>query len=406
MRFLNDLLPQHDLTYDDVFMVPNRSSVTSRLDVDLGTVDGTGTTIPLVVANMTAIAGRRMAETTARRGALTVIPQDIPAEIVRDVVTWQKSRHLVYDTPITLTPTMTVGEALVLLHKRAHGAAIVTVGDRPVGIVTETDLTGVDRFTQIDDVMVRDMVTLEDGVDVESAFDTLSHARRRLAPIVAEDGRLVGILTRSGALRAHLYVPALDDAGRLRIAAAVGINGDVATKAKDAPRRRRRRAGDRHRARPPGEDDRGAARGARARPGGAGRGRQRRVGPGHPRPHRGRCRHRQGGRGARCHVHDPDDDRRRAPPVLRRARVRHGGTRAGPHVWADGGVRHPRDVALALAAGASNVMIGSWFAGTLESPGDLYTDEAGRHFKESFGMASSRAVRAPHRERHRLRAGP
>ena len=104
---------------------------------------------------------------------------------MRDVVAWQKSRHLVYDTPITLTPTMTVGEALVLLHKRAHGAAIVTVGDRPVGIVTETDLTGVDRFTQLDDVMVRDMVTLEDGVDVESAFDTLSHARRRLAPVVA-----------------------------------------------------------------------------------------------------------------------------------------------------------------------------------------------------------------------------
>ena len=177
---------------------------------------------------MTAIAGRRMAETTARRGALTVIPQDIPAEIVRDVIAWQKSRHLVYDTPITLTPGTTVGEALVLLHKRAHGAALVTDGDRPVGIVTETDLTGVDRFTQLEDVMVRDMVSLPDGVDVESAFDTLSHARRRLAPVVTPDGRLVGILTRPGALRAHLYSPATDDTGRLRIAAAVGINGDVA----------------------------------------------------------------------------------------------------------------------------------------------------------------------------------
>ncbi|MEO7069489.1 MAG: IMP dehydrogenase, partial [Nostocoides sp.] len=62
-------------------------------------------------------------------------------------------------------------------------------------------------------------------------------------------------------------------------------------------------------------------------------------------------------------------------------------------VWADGGVRHPRDVALALAAGASNVMIGSWFAGTLESPGDLFTASDGRQYKESFGMASSRAVR-------------
>ena len=61
-------------------------------------------------------------------------------------------------------------------------------------------------------------------------------------------------------------------------------------------------------------------------------------------------------------------------------------------MWADGGVRHPRDVALALAAGASSVMIGSWFAGTYESPGDLLHDGEGRAYKESFGMASARAV--------------
>jgi IMP dehydrogenase len=65
----------------------------------------------------------------------------------------------------------------------------------------------------------------------------------------------------------------------------------------------------------------------------------------------------------------------------------------GKHVWADGGVRHPRDVAMALAAGASNVMVGSWFAGTYESPGDLQHDAQGRAYKESFGMASARAVR-------------
>ncbi len=64
----------------------------------------------------------------------------------------------------------------------------------------------------------------------------------------------------------------------------------------------------------------------------------------------------------------------------------------GRHVWADGGVRHPRDVALALAAGAASVMIGSWFAGTHESPGDLLHDADGRAFKRSFGMASARAV--------------
>jgi IMP dehydrogenase len=65
----------------------------------------------------------------------------------------------------------------------------------------------------------------------------------------------------------------------------------------------------------------------------------------------------------------------------------------GAHVWADGGVRHPRDVALALAAGASNVMVGSWFAGTYESPGDVMRDPQGKQYKESFGMASARAVR-------------
>ncbi|PRC55776.1 GuaB1 family IMP dehydrogenase-related protein, partial [Mycobacterium sp. ITM-2017-0098] len=66
----------------------------------------------------------------------------------------------------------------------------------------------------------------------------------------------------------------------------------------------------------------------------------------------------------------------------------------GGHVWADGGVRHPRDVALALAAGASNGMIGSWFAGTYESPGDLMRDRENQPYKESYGMASKRAVAA------------
>jgi IMP dehydrogenase len=65
----------------------------------------------------------------------------------------------------------------------------------------------------------------------------------------------------------------------------------------------------------------------------------------------------------------------------------------GASVWADGGVRHPRDVALALAAGAGNVMFGSWLAGTYESAADTLRDPDGRLYKENFGMASNRAVR-------------
>jgi IMP dehydrogenase len=65
----------------------------------------------------------------------------------------------------------------------------------------------------------------------------------------------------------------------------------------------------------------------------------------------------------------------------------------GKHVWADGGVRYPRDVALGLAAGAASVMFGSWLAGTYESAADTLRDPEGRLYKESFGMASNRAVR-------------
>jgi IMP dehydrogenase len=140
VRFLDDQRPPHDLTYDDVFMVPRRSAVASRYDVDLSTSDGTGTTIPLVVANMTAVSGRRMAETIARRGGIAVLPQDIPLDVLDDVVTWVKGRHPVFETPITLAPHETVSDALALLPKRAHLAAVVVDDGKPVGVITLGDL--------------------------------------------------------------------------------------------------------------------------------------------------------------------------------------------------------------------------------------------------------------------------
>ncbi|WP_168711497.1 GuaB1 family IMP dehydrogenase-related protein [Streptomyces sp. RKND-216] len=393
VRFLNDQRPSYDLTYDDVFMVPNRSAVGSRQGVDLSTPDGTGTTIPLVVANMTAIAGRRMAETTARRGGLTVIPQDIPLDVVAEVTSWVKRRHLVLDTPITLAPQQTVADALALLPKRAHGAGVVVHEGRPVGIVTESDLSGVDRFTQLSEVMSRDLLVIDAGLDPGEAFNRLDAAHRKLAPAVDGDGRLVGILSRKGALRATLYTPATDDAGRLRVAAAVGINGDVADRARrlldagvdtlvvDTAHGHQERMLDALKAVraldpqvPVVAGNVVAADGVRdliqagadiVKVG---------VGP-----------------GAMCTTRMMTGvGRPQFSAVLECAAE---ARRHGKHVWADGGVRHPRDVAMALAAGASNVMIGSWFAGTHESPGDLQQSSDGRLYKESFGMASARAVR-------------
>ncbi|WP_448321514.1 GuaB1 family IMP dehydrogenase-related protein [Streptomyces sp. CO7] len=393
MRFLNDAQPTYDLTYDDVFMVPSRSSVGSRQAVDLSAPDGTGTTIPLVVANMTAVAGRRMAETVARRGGLVVIPQDIPIEVVAEVVGWVKSRHLVLDTPIVLSPHQTVADALSLLPKRAHNAGVVVDEDyKPVGVVTDRDLSGVDRFTQLAQVMSRDLLLLDADIDPREAFNTLDHANRRYAPAVDADGRLAGILTRKGALRATLYTPAVDDQGRLRIAAAVGINGDVAGKAKqlldagidtlviDTAHGHQ-------------ESMINAVRTVRA------------LDPRVPIV-AGNIVSAQGvrdlieagadivkvgvGPGAMCTTRMMTGvGRPQFSAVLECAAE---AKKHGKHVWADGGVRHPRDVAMALAAGASNVMIGSWFAGTYESPGDLQQAPDGRYYKESFGMASARAV--------------
>ncbi|WP_431967764.1 GuaB1 family IMP dehydrogenase-related protein [Actinacidiphila sp. bgisy160] len=392
VRFLNDAKPPYDLTYDDVFMVPSRSAVGSRQGVDLSAPDGTGTTIPLVVANMTAIAGRRMAETVARRGGLVVIPQDIPIDVITEVISWVKQRHLVLDTPIVLGPHATVADALALLPKRAHGAAVVVEDGRPVGIVTEHDLTGVDRFTQVSVVMSKDLLLLPADIDPREAFNRLEEANRKLAPAVDADGRLAGILTRKGALRATLYTPATDAGGRLRVAAAVGINGEVAGKAKQlldagvdtlvvdtahGHQENMIQAVKAVRALDPqvpvvagnvvsaeGVRDLIEAGADIVKVG---------VGP-----------------GAMCTTRMMTGvGRPQFSAVLECAAE---AARHGKHVWADGGVRHPRDVAMALAAGASNVMIGSWFAGTYESPGDLQHTADGLPYKESFGMASARAV--------------
>ena len=375
-------------------MVPNFTRIASRMDVDLSTDDGTGTTIPIVVANMTAIAGRRMAETVARRGGLVVIPQDIPIEIVADVIAWVKTRHTLFETPATLEATETAAAALDLITKRAHGVLVVLDNRKPIGVISQADLERVDRFTQLRQVMHTDFITLPESTAPREAFEALESSRREFAVITNSDGDLIGILTKSGALRATLYRPALDSKGHLRIATAIGINGDVVGKAQallaagsdclviDTAHGHQEKMIEAIKAvkalnpsvpivagnvvTAAGTKDLIEAGADIIKVG---------VGP-----------------GAMCTTRmQTGVGRPQFSAVLECAAQ---ARTLGKHVWADGGVRHPRDVALALAAGASQVMIGSWFAGTLESPGDLIRDTNGKLYKESFGMASARAVSA------------
>ncbi len=394
MRFVHDVVPQYDLTYSDVFMVPSLSDVPSRLDVDLTTPDGLGTTIPVVVANMTAVAGRRMAETVARRGGLTVLPQDIPLDVIAENLRYQKSRHPVFETAITLGPTETVGAALNLIHKRAHGVLVVIDDERrPIGIFAERDAAGFDRFTQLKNVMTGDLVLVDANAGLEAIFELLGEHRISAAPVVDGDGRLVGVVTRRGALRSTIYRPALNARGKLMSAVAVGISGNPAERAvalaamgvdvvvvdtAHGHQRKMLRAIEAVRgavgslpivagnvATPDGTRDLIAAGADIIKVG---------IGP-----------------GAMCPTRMMTGVGR--PQFTAVMECAAEAAKHGKHVWADGGVRYPRDVALGLAAGAASVMFGSWLAGTYESAADTLRDPDGRLYKESFGMASNRAVR-------------
>lgn len=399
MRLIHD--PQTDLTYDDCFFLPSRSDVPSRFDVDLSSDDATGTTVPLVAANMTAVSGRRMAEVMARRGGMAVLPQDLPAERVEDIVRTVKARDPLVDHPLTLNERGTVGQALALLPKRPHGLVVVTTDVGQVrGIVSREELSGEDVFTRVGEVVSDDVLRLspeEAAADPVTVHARIAATHHDAALVLEADGTLRGVLTSRGVVRSTIYDPALDGAGHLRIGVAIGINADAGARAAALAA-----AGadvivldTAH-----GHQDRmlEALRSAREALGPADRTPVRLVAGNVVTASGTRDLIEAGadivkvgvGPGAMCTTRMMTGvGRPQFSAVLECAEV---ARELGGRVWADGGVRHPRDVALALAAGASNVMIGSWFAGTYESPGDLHTDEHGRQYKESFGMASKRAV--------------
>lgn len=392
-----------DLTYSDVFLVPRRSAVSSRLQVDLAPHDGTPATIPIVSSNMNSVTGARLAATLARRGGLGVLPQDIPLQELDAAIRWVKRQPVLWDTALVLPPDATVAAALRILPATpGHGIVVAdTAADRGDevaaadirGIVPASRLATALPDARLGDLARGDTPALEadDVEDPRAAFDTIVAAGVEVV-CVMRHGRLVGTLSRRSALRSTLYRPAVDAGGRLAVAAAVGINGDVAAKARalaaagvdvlvvdtahghqegmlaalrtvadlglDIPIA----AGNVVTAE--GVSDLVTAGASILKVG---------VGP-----------------GAMCTTRMMTAvGRPQFSAVLETAEA---ARLMGAHVWADGGVRYPRDVALALAAGAASVMIGSWFAGTIEAPGELLSDAEGRVFKESWGMASTKAV--------------
>lgn len=395
MRFLHpERDSQLELTLDDVFLVPNRFDGTSRRDVDLTPDDFPGGAHPVVSANMNAVTGKRMAETMARFGGLGVLPQDMELGTVRRIVTHIKGAHPRHDTPLVVAPTATLRDVLGLLWKRSHDMVLVADDQRRLlGVVTSADLRNQDQYTPVSALMSTDVVTLGPETTNREAFLTLEHARVKTAPVIDAGSRVVGILTRDDAVRLEVLHPSLDPAGKLMVAAAVGIGSGAEEQARvlveagvdvlvlDTAHGHQRRmmeaiaavraaVGD---AVPLVAGNVCTAEGTRELIAAGADVVKVNVGP-----------------GAMCTTRMQTGVGRPSFSAVMTCAAE--ARRLGKHVWADGGVRAPRDVALYLAAGASRVMVGTWLAGTWESPGDMREDREGRRYKENYGMASARAV--------------
>jgi IMP dehydrogenase len=395
MRFLH---PERDasleLTLDEVFVVPGYFEGKSRAEVDLTPSDFVGGSHPVVAANMNAVTGKRLAETMARFGGLGVLPQDMDLSTVRRLVAHIKQAHPRHDTPLLVTPEATLRDVQGIIRKRSHDMVVVTdEGGRLMGVITQADLRDQDQYTPASRLMTRTLVTLKPDTSNEEAFGLLEQGRVRAAPVVDAGDRVVGVLSRDDAVRLELLRPAIDSEGRLMVAAAVGISAAVAERALalkelgvdalvidtahghqrrmlEAIRNVRDAVGDDF---PLIAGNVCEAKGTRALIEAGADVVKVNVGP-----------------GAMCTTRMQTGVGRPTFSSVRECAQE--ARRLGKHVWADGGVKNPRDVALYLAAGAARVMVGTMLAGTYESPGDIKEDREGALYKVNFGMASARAV--------------
>jgi IMP dehydrogenase len=343
---------------------------------------------------MNSVTGKRMGETMARFGGLGILPQDMELGTVERIVEHIKGADPYVDTALHVTADATLRDVQGILYKRSHDMVVVVDDEhRPIGLITAADLRERDQYTAAERLMTRRPVTLEKGISHKDAFERMEEERLKAMPVVDGGGRLCGVLTRDDCVRFELLQPSLDPAGRLMVGAAIGISEAVADNAKELMER--------------GVDvlvlD--TAHGHQRRMLDALRAAREVVGPDFPLVAGNVCTA-EGtralieagadvvkvnvGPGAMCSTRMKTGAGRPTFSSVRAAAAE--AAKHGKYVWADGGVRHPRDVALYLAAGAARVMVGTLFAATWESPGDMRSDEDGRRYKASFGMASTRAV--------------
>src|SRR5579875_349716 len=220
------------LTFDDVLLVPRASSVLPR-DVDVSTrfTRRLRLNIPVVSSPMDTVTESRMAIAIAREGGIGVIHKNLPIETqAAEVDKVKRSEHGVIIDPFFLGPDSLVSEALAMMARyRISGVPIVREGGYLVGILTNRDLrfeTRVDR--PVREVMTQDhLVTAPEGTTLAEAKEILARHKVEKLPLVDDRGRLRGLITIKDIEKARKFPNAAkDENGRLLVAAAVGVGSE------------------------------------------------------------------------------------------------------------------------------------------------------------------------------------
>ncbi len=392
------------LTFDDVLLVPAASDVLpSTVDLRTSLCNGINLNIPLVSAAMDTVTESKLAIAMAREGGIGVIHKNMPVEEqVAEVDKVKRSEHGVITDPFHLTPDQPVQAACDLMAKYKISGVPITESGKLVGILTNRDLRFETNFDQpIANVMTKEnLVTAPVGTSLEQAQKILGRHRIEKLPIVDKDGNLKGLITIKDIEKSIQYPnSARDKNGRLLVAAAIGGSPDVLDRVSALLQAKVDMVVlDSAHGHSKGIVD-AVAKVKKAFPnlplvaGNVVTAEATRdlidagadvvkvgIGPGSI------CTTRiVAGIGM--------------PQLTAVMDCAEQADKMGKRVIADGGVKYSGDIVKALAAGGSAVMIGSLFAGTSESPGELEIYQ-GRSFKSYRGMGSLPAMAKGSKDRY------
>jgi IMP dehydrogenase len=223
--------PTKGLTFDDVLLVPKRSAVASRHDVDTSTwlTPTIRLKVPIVSANMDTVTEAPMAIAMARAGGIGIIHRFMAIEAqARQVARVKRAEGYMVQDPYSINQDATIAEARRLMKQREVGGLVVTNGgEELIGLITQRDIL----LAPDDNAPVGSVMTLPDqiisvgpGTSFEQARTLLHEHRLEKLPVVDEQGRLVGLITAQDIVKQQRYPNATkDDKGRLRVGAAIGV---------------------------------------------------------------------------------------------------------------------------------------------------------------------------------------